>query len=182
MHRYDRDVLRLALRFVRTEDEAHDLYQEAFLRMYRTLDRFRHECSFQTWLYRVVTNLCLDHLRRAATRPGRPGAAPEGDDGEDPLERLPEERPGSDPERTLLGREIGGRIETALRRLAPRERLVFEMRHHQGLRSRAIAEALDTSEETVRNSLCRAHRELRVALEDLGPRVVPGIDPAQAGT
>jgi RNA polymerase sigma-70 factor (ECF subfamily) len=184
VRRYDRDVLRLALRIVRSEEEARDLYQETFLRLFQTLDRFRHECSFQTWLYRVVTNLCLDHLRRAAARPERPAAAPAGEEaGDDPLALMPEERPDSDPERALLGREIGRRIEAALHRLNPRERLVFEMRHHQGLRTRAIAEALDTSEETVRNSLCRAHRELRVALEDLGRtghRVVESIDPARA--
>src|SRR6266852_5804104 len=64
VRRYDSDVLRLALRSVRSEEEARDIYQEAFLRTFRTLGGFRGECSFRTWLYRIVTNLCLDHARR----------------------------------------------------------------------------------------------------------------------
>src|SRR3954465_174084 len=56
VHRYDRDVLRLVHRIVQNGDEARDLYQEAFLKVYRNLDRFRLDSSFYTWLYRVVTN------------------------------------------------------------------------------------------------------------------------------
>ena len=67
--RYDQDVLRLALQITRRPEDAHDLYQEAFLKVYRNLDRFRFECSFYTWLYRVVTNVCLDYLRRRSSRP-----------------------------------------------------------------------------------------------------------------
>ena len=66
VRRYDRRVLRLALGLVRSEETARDLYQEAFLRIYRSLGRFRHECGLETWIYRVVTNVCLDYLRRAA--------------------------------------------------------------------------------------------------------------------
>src|SRR3954464_2174661 len=69
VHRYDADVLRLVQRIVPNRDEARDLYQEAFLKVYRNLDRFRLDSSFYTWLYRVVTNVCLDHLRRRRSRP-----------------------------------------------------------------------------------------------------------------
>ena len=69
VHRYDRDVLRLALNLMKRPEDARDVYQEAFLKVYRNLHRFRFECSFYTWLYRVVTNVCLDHLRRRQARP-----------------------------------------------------------------------------------------------------------------
>ena len=183
---HDRDVLRLVLRIVRSEEEARDLYQEVFLRLFRTLHRYRHECAFRTWLYRVVTNLCLDHLRRASARPEAQAPLRAGDeDDEDPLATAREERPALDPERALYGREIGRRIEEALRDLAPRERLVFELRHDQGLKTRAIAEILESSEETVRNCLFRAHRSLRLALEDLGGigrRGAETMGPAQVET
>ena len=68
VRRYDRDVLRLALNLVRGAEDARDLYQEIFLRAYRNLARFRFECSFYTWIYRIATNVCLDHLRRKNTR------------------------------------------------------------------------------------------------------------------
>ena len=69
VHRYDRDVLRLALNLMRRTEDARDVYQEAFLKVYRNLHRFRFECSFYTWLYRIVTNVCLDHIRRRQARP-----------------------------------------------------------------------------------------------------------------
>src|ERR1700749_192173 len=59
VHRYDRDVLRLALNLMKRPEDARDVYQEAFLKVYRNLHRFRFECSFYTWLYRIVTNVCL---------------------------------------------------------------------------------------------------------------------------
>jgi RNA polymerase sigma-70 factor (ECF subfamily) len=66
-----------------------------------------------------------------------------------------------------MGLEIGRRISTALDRLTPRERMVFEMKHYQGLKLRAIGEVLGTTEETVKNSLFRATRKLRTQLEGL---------------
>src|ERR1700694_1948152 len=69
VHRYDRDVLRIALNILRKTEDARDVYQEAFLKIYKNLPRFRFECSFYTWMYRVVTNVCLDHLRRRNSRP-----------------------------------------------------------------------------------------------------------------
>jgi RNA polymerase sigma-70 factor (ECF subfamily) len=73
----------------------------------------------------------------------------------------------SNPERHLLGQEIGSKIEAALETLSPRERMVFEMKHYQGMRLRAIGEALGTTEETVKNSLFRATRKMRSHLEGL---------------
>ena len=69
VHRYDRDVLRLALNLMRRAEDARDVYQEAFLKAYKNIHRFRFECSFYTWLYRIVTNVCLDTLRRRSSRP-----------------------------------------------------------------------------------------------------------------
>ncbi len=65
---YDQNVLRLALQVVGSPEEARDLYQEAFLKVYRSIRHFRSEAKFSTWLYRVVMNVCLDHLRRQNTR------------------------------------------------------------------------------------------------------------------
>ena len=65
---YDQSVLRLAMNLLRSPEDARDVYQEAFLRVYRNLDKFRFDCSFHTWLYRIVTNLCLDQMRRRKVR------------------------------------------------------------------------------------------------------------------
>jgi RNA polymerase sigma-70 factor, ECF subfamily len=171
VRRYDRDVLRLALNLMKRPEDARDVYQEAFLKLYRNLHRFRFECTFYTWLYRIVTNVCLDHLRRRQARPE--DQAPEmsvarHEEGiTDFFERQREHRPTLDPERQLFGKEIQKRIASAMERLSPRERIVFEMKHYHGLKLRAIGDALGTTEETVKNSLFRATRKLRSQLGGL---------------
>lgn len=167
VRRYDRDVLRLALNLMKRTEDARDVYQEAFLKVFRNLHRFRFECSFYTWLYRIVTNVCLDHLRRRQARPEdqAPETASQFEDGNvDFFERQREHRATLDPERNLLGQEIRTRLAAAMERLSPRERIVFEMKHYQGLKLRAIGDVLGTSEETVKNSLFRATRKLRTEL------------------
>jgi RNA polymerase sigma-70 factor (ECF subfamily) len=185
VRRHDRSVLRLALRCLRSEEEARDAYQETFLRLYRTLGEFRHECSIETWIRRIATNVCMDHLRRRAARPEEPSSVVEFE-GEPRrgIDARPDERPDHDPERAVARIEIRRRIEDALGDLAPRERMVFEMRHYEGLRLRQIGDLIGTTEDTVKNCLFRAHRHLREALADLGGvgrRLGAGGDAARAG-
>jgi RNA polymerase sigma-70 factor (ECF subfamily) len=169
VRRYDRDVLRLALNLVHRSEDARDIYQESFLRVYRNLHRFRFECSFYTWLYRIVTNVALDQLRRRTARPEDQAPVAEEADGgtRDFFDRQPESSAAANPEKRLLGQELGEQIEEAMRRLSPRERMVFEMKHFQGMRLRAIGDLLGTSEETIKNSLFRATRKLRVSLDGM---------------
>jgi RNA polymerase sigma-70 factor (ECF subfamily) len=166
VRRYDREVLRLALKITRSQDDARDIYQESFLRIYRNLHRFRFECSFYTWLYRIVTNVGLDHLRRRGTRREDQAPVIEQPDGatHDFFDQQAELRDSANPEKQLLGQEISTRLAEAMKRLSPRERMVFEMKHYQGLRLRAIGDVLGTSEETVKNSLFRATKKLRESL------------------
>jgi RNA polymerase sigma-70 factor (ECF subfamily) len=169
VRKYDREVLRLASHLMRGSEDARDIYQESFLRVYRNLHRFRFECSFYTWLYRIVTNVCLDHLRRQNSR--REDQAPAAENGEnastDFFDRQPEARAAANPERHLMGQEIGKHINEALDLLSPRERTVFELKHYQGLKLRVIGEMLGTSEETVKNSLFRATRKMRARLNNM---------------
>jgi RNA polymerase sigma-70 factor, ECF subfamily len=166
IRRYDRDVLRLAVRLVHRSEDARDIYQESFLRVYRNLHRFRFECSFYTWLYRIVTNTALDYLRRRASRPEDQPPAPREPEAEnrDFFDRQAASGAAVSPEKRLLSAEIGEHIEKAMKRLSPRERMVFEMKHFQGMRLRAIGATLGTSEETAKNSLFRATRKLRASL------------------
>jgi len=168
VRRYDQSVLRLALNLVRSAEDAKDIYQEAFLRVYRNLGRFRFECSFYTWIYRIVTNACLDHLRRKSTRKEETVARTTGGDGDaaDVFDQLRETRTEADPERDLMRRQLAFGINQALSELSPRERMVFELRHYHGLRLRLIGEMFGTSEETIKNCLFRTHQKLRVKLRD----------------
>lgn len=163
---HDRSVLRLALNLLRSTEDAYDVYQEAFLRVFKNLNHFRFDCSFHTWLYRIVTNLCVDHLRKRRVRREDPPVVETPEGSRDLLNDFPENRAPADPQRNLLNRQLGQRIETVLEGLTPRERMVFELRHYHGMRLRAIGEALDTSEEAAKTSLFRATQKMRAALRD----------------
>ena len=148
----------------RSEQDAQDIYQEAFLKAYRNISNFRFECSFYTWIYRIVTNLCLDLLRKRQVRKEDSAIATDSE-GEtyDLLDQVADERSGASPENDLMRRELGARIAKALEKLTPRERMVFEMKHYQGLKLRTIGEILNTTEETAKNTLFRGTQKLRPA-------------------
>jgi RNA polymerase sigma-70 factor (ECF subfamily) len=161
---YDQNVLRLAMNLLRSPEDARDVYQEAFLRVYRNLHTFRFDCSFHTWLYRIVTNICLDHLRKRKVRKEEPAVVATFDGPVDRMDTFEEDSTDSDPERRMLNRQLGERIVEALAGLTPRERMVFELRHYQGLRLRNIGEMLGASEEAAKNCLFRATQKMRAVL------------------
>ena len=163
---HDHQVLRMAYNLLRSEEDARDIYQEAFLRVYKNLPKFRFDCSFSTWLYRIVANLCLDQLRKRKVRQEEP-ATFESESGQvDRLQFVPEERADVDPQRRFQSAEVNSRIQEVLAELTPRERIVFEMRHFQGMRLKAIGQSLGVTEEAAKNCLFRATHKMRAALGD----------------
>ena len=165
VRQYDQAVLRLALHLTGSEQDAQDIHQEAFLKAYRHIGSFRFECSFYTWIYRIVTNLCLDLLRRRKTRREDSAVMIDSSGEERDLTiNLSDDRAMSNPGRELDRKILGEKIQTALETLTPRERTVFELKHYQGLRLRTIGEMLNTTEETAKNTLFRATRKLRTQL------------------
>jgi RNA polymerase sigma-70 factor (ECF subfamily) len=168
VRRYDQSVLRLALHMLGNEQDAQDVHQEAFIKAYRHLGNFRFECSFYTWLYRIVTNLCLDQLRRRKSRREDPATVLDSSGDEmDLMANITDDRSMANPGRELDRKVMGECIASALDKLTPRERTVFELKHYQGLKLRTIGEMLSTTEETAKNTLFRATRKLRANLAEL---------------
>jgi len=163
---YDQSVLRLAMNLLRSPEDARDVYQEAFLRVYRNLHAFRFDCSFHTWLYRIVTNICLDQLRKRKVRKEESAVVETSEGNLDRMESFEEEAAHADPERTMWNHQLRQKIENGLGDLTPRERMVFELRHYPGLRLRNIGEMLGTTEEAAKNCLFRATQKMRVVLGD----------------
>jgi RNA polymerase sigma-70 factor (ECF subfamily) len=168
VRQYDRAVLRLAVHLTGSQEDGQDIYQEAFLRAYINLARFRFECSFYTWIYRIVTNLCLDHLRKKSSRSRdlTTTVSPDGEE-EEVLDRMPDQRPAASPERNFAGSELRRCIQRAMRKLSPRERMVFELKHYHGMRLRTVAGILNTTEGTIKNTLFRATHKLRTQLAEV---------------
>ena len=172
VRQYDCAVLRLAVHLTGSHEDGQDIYQEALVRAYINLPRFRFECSFYTWIYRIVTNVCLDHLRDPLRKKNlrrqdvTTAVSPDGE-AEDVLNGMPNHGPGVGPEGSPGGRELRVCTLRALRRLSPRERMVFELKHYQGLKLRTVADILNTTEDTIKNTFLRATHKLRTQLAEV---------------
>ena len=166
--RYRTRVFSMIYNMVHSEQDAWDLAQDSFLKAWKSIKRFRGRSSFYTWIYRIVTNLCLDAIRKKQVRKEDAPVATHSDGEQyDVLAQVPDGRSGSNPERDLMRRELGGKISKALDKLTPRERMVFELKHYQGLKLRTVGEMLNTTEETAKNTLFRATQKLRGALAEM---------------
>jgi len=151
-------VYRVAYQFAGSHHDAEDIAQEVFIKVYRSLDRFRQDSQLSSWMYRIVMNACIDHRRRHSPA----GAAPFGEEAEQKMLNTPESRP--DPEDHAYAEELGQVLETEIGRLPKGQRIVFVMRHHQGMKLCEIAEALGLAEGTVKRQLHAAVHRLRQAL------------------
>jgi RNA polymerase sigma-70 factor (ECF subfamily) len=153
-------VYRVAYQFAGNHHDAEDITQDVFIKVFRSLDRFRYDAQLTSWLYRIVMNACIDHRRRSAPA----GWAPFTEDAEIRMLNTPEE--GPDPEARTYGGQIGEAVEAEIAKLPPGQRLVFTMRHHEGLKLSEIASALDLAEGTVKRQLHAAVHRLRTALSE----------------
>jgi RNA polymerase sigma-70 factor, ECF subfamily len=162
---HDQAVLRLVFRITRSQNDIEDIYQDALLKVYRNIDRFRLESTFSTWIYRIVTNVCLDHLRKNRNNKTK-STVTVGAEGEEYnlLDQISDDRPAHDPERQLFRLELRANILSALERLTPRERMAFELRHFEELKISAVSAILNTSESSTKTTLFRARQKLRSEL------------------
>jgi len=157
-------LINLAYRLVGNRAEAEEIAQEGFLRLHRSLDGFRGDCSLSSYLYRIVSRLAIDHLRREKLR-RKLFFFRRHEDDVDPLEVAAD--PGASPRDELQAKETGRRLLAALDGLSARQRAVFVLRHQEGLPLKEIAAMLNLEEGTVKAHLHRAVRALRAELEDL---------------
>ena len=165
VYRYDRSVLSIALKYTLNEDDAKDLYQEVFIRVYRGLKNFRFESEFSTWIYRITTNVCLsyksrskDHLRVSINN----------NDDDDEENEIGEAREliydGSSPEEMTSGADIREIVDEAVESLSPKQKMTFILKHYEGYKIREIAEMLNCKEGTVKKYLFEAIKNLRKKL------------------
>ncbi len=161
--RHDRQVLGIVARFVSSSDDAKDLYQEVFLRVYRGLKGFRFQSEFSTWVFRITTNLCLSHRARQKKIPfvvleDRHQA--ENDGGHMQAGDVP-------PDERTMNVEIAMHVEQALNSLSPKQRIVFTLKHYQGYTLKEIASMMGCMEGTVKRYLFNATRRMRDQLKDV---------------
>jgi len=153
VRRHERRAWRVARNMVPSDEDAQDMAQEAFLRVYRSLDRFDFEHDFTTWLYRIVTNLCIDHLRKR--RPAISTTSLVADEAaEIDLEDPRDERPSD----LLESYETANEVQECLSALAPHFQSVLVLRELEGLPCNEIARIVGATHVTVRWRLHRGRK------------------------
>ena len=167
IERYDRKVLSMALSFTRDPEEAKDVYQEVFIRVFRALPKFEQRSLFSTWVHRIVINVCKTHQSRRARHSHLSldeSLASESPERNLVLAQLSD---GSSGERMALQSDLSSQMNEALQLLSPKQRLVFTLRHYHGYKLREIAAMMSCAEGTVKRHLFSATRRVREVLRPL---------------
>lgn len=162
--RHDKKVLSIAARYVTSADDAKDIYQEVFLRVYRGLKKFRFKSEFSTWVHRITVNVCLTHRSR---RRRTMQTLLLDDRNEEDSEGHGEIRdPAVGPDHQAVNADISCSIEKALGTLSPKQKMVFTLRHFEGYKLNEIALMMNCVEGTVKRYLFTATRRMRDQLKD----------------
>ena len=164
VRRYRNDVFRLAYHYVRDREEAWDLSQEVFIKVYRSLGRFRGEANFKTWVLRISANQCKDYFKR---RRLKTVAFDEHIGVETPCNVI-------EPGRAALAGEIGDAIQAALGKLSHKHRTAFVLREFEGLSYEEMSQVMQCSVGTVMSRLHHARKKLQQALIRMGIVEEPG--------
>ena len=154
---YEKNVYNLALRMTGNAQDAEDMAQEAFIKAYNSLSHFRGDSKFSVWLYRIVSNVCLDFLRRQNRRPAS-SLSQEDDDGEEVQLDVPDE--SQSPELLLERQLTREAVQRGLQALSEEQRQILLLREIQGLSYEEIAQTLDLEEGTVKSRIFRARKKL----------------------
>jgi len=166
VHRYDRQVFSMAANYVSNAEDAKDIYQEVFLRVYRALPKFEFRSEFSTWLFRITTNVCLTHRSRKRKHGFTPLGTGEGDDDDVSHRAAPVAKEETQTDERALTNELGDSIDRALTELSGKERMVFTLRHFDGLKVREIAEMMHVTDGAVKKYLFTATRKVRKHLKE----------------
>jgi len=164
VYRYDRNVLSITIKYANNEDDAKDLYQEVFIRVYRSIKSFRFQSEFSTWLFRITTNVCLTYKSRSKEHL-KVSIDKEFDDDENEFSTTKElVYDGSSPEEISSDANLGEIVNAAVESLSPKQKMTFVLKHYEGYKIREIAEMLNCKEGTVKKYLFDATKNLRKKL------------------
>ncbi len=166
IYNYDRSVLSIAMKYVHDTDEAKDIYQEVFIRVFRGLKKFEFRSEFSTWLFRITTNVCLTHKSR---KKEEMIVSLQEEFGEERMgyETKDLQYDGLSPEEETSGNDLGNLISTAVDSLSSKQKITFVLKHYEGYKIREIAEMLNCREGTVKKYLFDAVNNLKRKLKPL---------------
>jgi RNA polymerase sigma-70 factor, ECF subfamily len=162
VRRYQRQVANLIYVTMGSRDDVDDIAQDVFIRVYRSLPRFKFDASFFSWIYRITMNLCIDEIRKRKIRK----VLSLDFLTEDALENSRKSKDHQLPSDLIMAEERSQIVRSALQRLKPEHRDILVLREYKNLGYSEIAEALDISLEAVKSRIFRARSELKILLSE----------------
>lgn len=168
VERYQRKVYAIALGMVKDRQEALDISQEAFVKVYKYLEHFKGDSSFYTWLYRITSNLCIDSIRKRNAAGGDADAFDEATQSEyaESSVGILGTRLGTNPQKSVLRRELAEKIEEALAQVPEKHRAILLLRELEGMSYEDLAETLKIPKGTVMSRLFHARAKLQKLLSE----------------
>jgi RNA polymerase sigma-70 factor (ECF subfamily) len=168
VERYQRKVYAVALGMLKDKEEAMDVSQEAFVKVYKYLDHFKGDSSFYTWLYRITVNICIDVMRRKGSAGGDPVEFDESIDNDLSEARIGAlgSRLGTNPQKSALRRELAEKIQEALAAVPEKHRAILLLREIEGMSYEDLSRTLDIPKGTVMSRLFHARAKVQKILSE----------------
>lgn len=165
VYRYDRQVLNIAKSFRNSDDDAKDIYQEVFMRVFRGLKDFQFKSEFSTWLFRITTNVCISYQTR---KKDMDSIDREIGNNDDDSYTLADSLAGDyETDAPMLNAEMLNHVNAALEQLPPRQKLAFTLKYFEDYKIREIAQMLQCTEGSVKRYLFNASNKMREKLKKI---------------
>lgn len=167
LEKYDKAVMSIALSFRNNKEDAKDIYQEVFMRVYRGLRKFKFNSEFSTWVYRITTNVCITFHRRLKKHNYESLEKEVGNSEDGGLKMSDMIKSDETADSRAIGGNLSEHINDALNELPAQQKLVFTLKHYDGYKIREIASMLNLAEGSVKRYLFTATNKMRLRLANL---------------
>ena len=164
VRQYDEKVMQLIYNMVNDTEDAQDLYQEVFIKVFKSIKKFRFKSEFYTWLFRITVNTCINFRNRRGNI--QYTSLDEYLDGQEKCWKMLNDTKTTNPESNFLNLELNDKIQNGIDKLSPKQKSVFILRHYHGNKLSEIAQILGCAEGTVKNYLFRAIQKMKKSLSE----------------
>jgi RNA polymerase sigma-70 factor (ECF subfamily) len=161
---YDEKIMRLIFNLVNDVEDTRDIYQEVFLKAYKSIAKFRFASEFYTWLYRIAVNTCINFRKRKSSL--QHDSLDNYFDENNHNWKILNSSEIKNPEEHLINKELGEQIQKSINRLSAQQKSVFVLKHYHGYKLGEIAAIMNCSEGTVKNYIFRAVKKLKSSLQE----------------